>query len=163
MDHNPPARPAPIGELKMTTVWKWTVAFLLAAALSTGAYAKGKTHRVALQVNQNDKALMNLVLNNVKNLQSYYEKKGDKAIIEIVAYGPGLHMFREDTSPVKDRIATMGLEMPDLKFSACSNTHENMGNQDGKPVKLVSEAEMVPSGIVQLVTLQQKGYIYVRP
>ena len=47
---------------------------------------------------------MNLVLNNVTNVMEYYHGKGEQAQIEVVAYGPGLHMLRDDTSPVKDRI-----------------------------------------------------------
>ena len=62
-----------------------------------------KPHRIAIQVDQNDPALMNLVLNNVSNLTEYYHSKGEQVQIEVVAYGPGLNMFRDDKSPVKDR------------------------------------------------------------
>ena len=68
------------------------------------------THKVAIQVNQNDKAVMDLALNNVRNIAEYYKEKGETVAIEIVTYGPGLHMLRADTSPVKDRIAPMALE-----------------------------------------------------
>ena len=47
---------------------------------------------------------MNLALNNAKNVIEYYRDKHEDAEVEIVAYGPGLNMLREDTSPVKDRI-----------------------------------------------------------
>ena len=66
-------------------------------------------HKVAIQVNQNDKAVMDLALNNAKNVIDYYKAKGETVAIEIVTYGPGLHMLRADTSPVKDRIAPMSL------------------------------------------------------
>src|SRR5262245_61618579 len=66
-------------------------------------------HKVAIQVNQNDKAVMDLALNNVRNIAEYYKEKGESVSIEVVAYGPGLHMLRSDTSPVKERIAPMSL------------------------------------------------------
>src|SRR5437879_6316031 len=72
----------------------------------------GAMHRVAIQVNQNDKAVMELALNNVRNINEYYKAKGETVAIELVTYGPGLHMLRSDTSPVKDRIAPMALENP---------------------------------------------------
>ena len=72
-----------------------------------GHAADGKTHRIAIQVDQNDPALMNLALNNVSNLMEYYHCKGEQAQIEVVAYGPGLNMFRDDKSPVKDRIKSI--------------------------------------------------------
>lgn len=135
----------------------------MTAAFSASALAAGKTHLVAVHVNQNDKAVMNMALNNVQNIANYYKKKGEKVVLEVVTYGPRLHMLRADTSPVKDRISAMGLAMPNLRFSACGNTHRKMSKKTGKKVKLVSEAELVPSGVVRLIALQEKGYAYIRP
>jgi intracellular sulfur oxidation DsrE/DsrF family protein len=137
-------------------------AAFLALFLTGPAFAE-TVHKVAIHVDQNDKRVMNMALNNVVNVRKYYEAKGEKIIIEVVAYGPGLHMFRADTSPVKDRIAKMGLEIDNLQFSACGNTHRKMSKKLGKSVELISEAKMVPSGVVQLIELQEKGYAYVRP
>jgi uncharacterized protein len=83
----------------------------------------GATNKVAIQVNQNDKAVRDLALNNAKNVLDYYKDKGETVAIEIVTFGPGLHMLRADTSPVKDRIAPMSLEHPNLRFIACA-THK---------------------------------------
>ena len=123
--------------------------------------AAGKVHKLAIHVDENDKGRMNMALNNAANVTSYYEAKGEKVEIEIVAYGPGLHMFRADTSPVKQRIAAMALELDNIKFSACGNTNKKMSKK-GK-VELISEAKLVPSGVVQLMELQEKGWAYVRP
>jgi intracellular sulfur oxidation DsrE/DsrF family protein len=38
-----------------------------------------------------------------------------------------------------------------------------MSEKAGKKVELISEAEMVPSGVVRLITLQEEGYSYLRP
>ncbi len=123
--------------------------------------AAGKVHKLAIHVDENDKSRMNMALNNAANVMAYYEAKGEEVHIEIVAYGPGLHMFRADTSPVKQRIAAMALELDNIKFSACGNTHKKMSKK-GK-VALISEAKLVPSGVVQLMELQEKGWAYVRP
>jgi uncharacterized protein len=120
-------------------------------------------HRLAIQVNDNDPKLMNLALNNVANLTAYYKAKGEPIQIEVVTYGPGLHMLRADTSPVKARISAMSLEMPHVTFSACQNTRENMSKAENKPVDIVSEAKSVPSGVVTLLELQEKGFAYIRP
>lgn len=63
--------------------------------------ASRKVHRVGFHIDQNDPAIMNLLLGNFTNLMEYYA--GEAAEVEIVAYGPGLNVFRTDTSPVKDR------------------------------------------------------------
>ena len=162
-----------------------SVKFALAAIVLTGgmmaSYAEAQTsikkaeqskvtknapvamHKVAIQVNQNDKALMDLALNNAKNVIDYYKAKGDTVAIEIVTYGPGLHMLRADTSPVKDRIAPMALENPNLAFIACGNTQANQSKAEGKPVALLIEAKVMPSGVVRLMELQKQGYAYIRP
>ena len=130
---------------------------------SAAAQTKTAANKVAIQVNQNDKAVMDLALNNAKNIIEYYKEKGETVAIEIVTYGPGLHMLRADTSPVKERIAPMSLENPNLKFIACGNTQANQSKAEGKPVTLIAEAKVTPSGVVRLMELQKQGYAYIRP
>jgi len=139
-----------------------------AASLSLPGHAaeKGKEHRIVFQVDQNDPAVMNLVLNNVQNVVDYYNKKGQAANVEVVAFGPGLNMLREDKSPVKDRLARMvkdGTFPSTLRFSACHNTMELMQKKEGHPIPIVSEARVVPAGVVRISELQEQGWSYVRP
>jgi len=140
-----------------------TLLCALAVMLSaTAAFAAGKTHYVVLHVDQNNKKVMNIALNNAQNIKKFYNSQGDKVVIEMVAYGPGLHMLRKDTSPVAARIAVMAMN-PNIKFSACGNTRRKMAAKAGHKIELLSEARMVPSGVVQLIKLQEQGYAYVRP
>ncbi len=130
---------------------------------SAPAIAGGSVHKVAIHVDENDAKRMNMALNNAANISKYYQSKGETVEIEVVAYGPGLMMFSEEKSPVKSRIAAMGLEMDNLSFSACGNTQRKMSEKAGKKMKLVSEANVVPSGVVRLMELQEKGWSYIRP
>jgi intracellular sulfur oxidation DsrE/DsrF family protein len=120
-------------------------------------------HRLVLQVNSNDPAMMNLTLNNAVNVAKYYADRGEKAKIEVVTFGPGLHMLREDTSPVKDRIETLALSTPEISFKACGNTRENMSKAENKEIPILSGAEVVKSGVVHVMELQEKGWSYVKP
>jgi uncharacterized protein len=135
----------------------------LSPLLATAALAQGATHKVAIQVNTNDPALMNLALNNAQNIMSYYKQKNETVDVQVVTYGPGLHMLRDDTSPVKGRVATMSLENKNLSFAACANTQQNMAKAENKEIKIVSEAKSVPSGVITLMELQKQGYAYIRP
>ncbi|HYM99930.1 MAG TPA: hypothetical protein VET25_09320 [Aestuariivirgaceae bacterium] len=132
-------------------------------AATTAKKPAAKIHKVAIQVSQNDKGVMDVALNNARNIVEYYKGKGETVAIEIVTYGPGLHMLRADTSPVKDRIGPMSLENPNLKFIACANTQANQSKAEGKQVPLLSEATVMPSGVVRLMELQEQGYAYIRP
>src|SRR5678816_1254794 len=124
---------------------------------------KGKEHRLVLQVNSNDAAAMNLTLNNATNVTEYYKGLGEKVQIEVVTFGPGLHMLREDTSPVKARIEEMALSSPEISFKACGNTRENMSKAESKEIPLISEAKIVTSGVVRVMELQEQGWTYVKP
>jgi uncharacterized protein len=120
-------------------------------------------HKAAIQVSVNDKKVMDLALNNANNMIEYYKARKENVLIEIVAFGPGLHMFREDTSPVKDRLASMVLANSNVTLVACANTQANQSRAEGKPVTLISEAKLTPSGVVRLMELKAEGYAYIRP
>ncbi len=143
----------------------------LGAAMALGflpgvrAAEKDAEHRIAIQVDQNDPALMDLVLNNVSNLMAYYHGEGEQAQIEVVAYGPGLNMLRADKSPVKERISHIksGAFPSTIAFSACGNTKTNMEKAEGHPVDIIQDATVVPAGVVRLTELQEQGWAYIRP
>ena len=121
-------------------------------------------HRVVIQVDQDDPAVMNLALNNATNIFEYYLKKDEPVEINIVTYGPGLQMLR-DTSPVQHRIKQLkDLAFPGkIEFSACNNTKQAMEKREGQSIAILPEARLVPSGVVTLMELQEKGWTYVRP
>jgi intracellular sulfur oxidation DsrE/DsrF family protein len=141
-------------------------AILLAIAFaSQGFAAEGKTHRIAIQVDQNDPQIINMALNNATNVIDYYRTRNEDVDIEIVAYGPGLHMLRADTSPVQDRLKSLkDMAFPGkIQFSACNHTKQSMETTEGHAISIVPEATIVPSGVVRLMELQEQGFSYVRP
>ncbi len=137
-----------------------SAALSLAAA---SALAEGQTHHVAIHVDQNDQQVMQMALNNAQNLANYYDAQGDTVVIELVTYGPGLNMLIPGKSPVADRISAMSLELDNLSFAACENTHRAMSEAAGEDMPLMDEAKLVPSGVVRLIELQEEGYAYVKP
>jgi intracellular sulfur oxidation DsrE/DsrF family protein len=139
--------------------------FLSMSLISASLAADAKSHRVAIQVDQNDPQVMNLALNNATNVIEYYRAKNEDVEVDIVAYGPGLHMLRADTSPVQDRIKRLkDLAFPGkIQFSACNNTKQGMEKAEGHAISVLSEATIVPSGVVRLMELQEQGWSYVRP
>lgn len=141
---------------------------LALAGMSVAATAaeKAKEHRIVVQVDQDDPAVMNLVLNNVQNMLEYYNGKGEPAKVEVVAFGPGLTMLRDDKSPVKERLMRLakdGSFPSNLQFSACHNTMMGMEKREGHPIPIVSAAKVVPSGVVRISELQEEGWTYLRP
>ncbi len=115
----------------------------------------GQRPTVVFQVSDNDPAKWNLALNNARNVQSDYG--ADQVDVEIVAYGPGIHMLKAD-SATSNRVAEA--TQAGVKIVACQNTM--------KAMKL-TEADMqasigyVPAGVVELMKRQKEGWSYIRP
>ena len=141
-------------------------AILLTIALAAPSLAAdSRTHRIAIQVDQNDPKVMNLALNNATNVIEHYRGKNEDVDIDIVAYGPGLHMLRSDSSPVQDRSKRLKeLALPGkIQFSACNVTKQGMEKAEGHAISVLPDATIVPSGVVHLMELQEQGWSYVRP
>ena len=142
------------------------MAILLSVGLPAGQAAASDPkpgHRLIIHVNENDPARMNLALNNLTNVYEYYRKKNEPVQVELVAYGPGLHIFRDDTSPVKQRIESLKLAYDNITFSACGNTMKGMEKAEAKPVRLIDDVGTVASGVIRIMELQEEGWSYLRP
>ena len=148
-----PAKPSAAAQAKKSS----------ALALAAETSLQKAEHHLILQVNTNDPAAMNLALNNAMNVTQYYKQMGENVKIEVVTFGPGLHMLRDDTSPVKSRIEEMALSTPEVSFKACGNTQEKMHKAENKDIPIVRQAEVVKSGVVRVMELQEKGWSYVKP
>ena len=139
-----------------------SVALLLVSLAFAQAGAIEK-HKLALQISDNDDGKMNAVLNVAANVSKYYSDKGEEVDIQIVAFNAGLHMLRDDTSPVKSRLKSFKQGMPNVSFMACENTLEAMTRSEGKEPPLVENAERVKAGVVTLIELGEKGWTIIRP
>ncbi len=129
----------------------------LVLAMFAPLSAHAETHRLALQVTDNDPDKMNAALNVAQNVSTYYSSKGQEVEIQIVAFNAGLHMLRDDTSPVKPRLKSFSESMHNVTFKACQNTLENMSKREGKTPTIVTNAELVPSGAVTLINCPKKA------
>jgi hypothetical protein len=124
----------------------------LAAEAQTPANSKAgtseavATHKLAIPVNQSDKSVMDSAppTPRTSSTTTRPERDGGHRDRDLRS-GPAL--LRADTSSVKDRIAPMSLEKPNLVFIACGNTQANPSKVEGKPVTLLSEAKVMPSGV----------------
>jgi intracellular sulfur oxidation DsrE/DsrF family protein len=141
------------------------IALITGSFISVGFAADGQPHHIAIQIDQNDPQVMNLVLNNATHVIEHYRAKNQDVDVDIVAYGPGLHLLRADTSPVQDRIKRLkDMVFPGkIQFSACNNTKQGMEKAEGHEIPIVANATIVPSGVVHLMELQEQGWSYVRP
>jgi intracellular sulfur oxidation DsrE/DsrF family protein len=132
-------------------------AALIAAVVPAAGRAQAQPaprNRALFQVTDNDPARWNLILNNMANLKEGVGSEGVE--IELVAYGPGIHMLKAD-SPVKHRVADAMRN--GVRVNACQNT---MNGMKLTPADMQPEIGYVPSGVVEVMKKQQQGWAYIR-
>jgi intracellular sulfur oxidation DsrE/DsrF family protein len=147
----------------MTLALRTLLAAFLLLPLAVAPAAAMEKHKLALQISDASPEKMNAVLNVAANVSKYYSDKGDEVEIEIVAFNAGLNMLRADKSPVLERLKSFKQGMPNVSFMACQVTIDSVTRHEGKEPPLVENAGRVPSGVVTLIDLAEKGWTIVRP
>lgn len=131
------------------------LAVSVASMHATAAEAPARKEKLVIQVSDADPGKWNLALNNAKNVQQAFGEK--KVDIEIVTYGPGIGMLKLD-SVVGNRVDDS--KKSGIKIVACQNTMKNMKLTEDD---MLPNTSYVPSGVVELIKKQKKGYAYIRP
>lgn len=126
-----------------------------AATAQSRATEHGAKTTVVLQVSDDDPKKWGLALNNAKNIQ---KDLGEKNVeIEIVAFGPGIGMFKGDAE-VAARVREAKAD--GIALAACENT---MAAQKLKKEDMNAAVGYVPSGVVEIIKKEKAGYAYLRP
>lgn len=115
-------------------------------------------HRLALQLSDADPAKQAIVLSVANNVLKVYGP--DKLAIEVVAFGPGISLLRDD-SPNAAKVRSLVAQ--GVRFDACMNTVETIERETGRPFPLSAEAHKVDAGVAQLLELAEHGFTIVRP
>ncbi len=126
---------------------------LAPAARAQQSVAGGKTHRVVFAVTSGEEADWNMTMGNLRNLITGL--KPDAYEIEVVAYGPGILMVKGDSTVGKEIAA---LQEQGVRFVACQNA---MRMRHLEVKDLLAGVTPVPAGIVEVVTKQEQGWIYI--
>ena len=158
-----PPQPKESRTAQPSRAWQALAATLL---LSLGLGAGWFTHSlktsaaptlkgVVIQVSEADPAKWEMALINARNVRRAY---GDKPMeVEIVAYGPGLNMLRNNSTVSADLEEA---RKDGVKLLACGNTMR-MTNTTREDLNWL--VDVVPAGIVEIMQKQNEGYAYVRP
>jgi uncharacterized protein len=103
-----------------------------------------------------DDASLTAALRNAAN----YTKAGIDVPynIALVVNGKAVSLLRRDTCLHKEAITALCSQ--NMRLYVCNNA---LKEQSIDAASLVPEAEVVPAGIVQIVTLQREGFAYVKP
>ncbi len=143
---------------RLFTAWglmAWLLLALAPAAATAAdpAQAAGAPQRAVFQVNEDDSRKWNTVLANINNVQ---EELG-KVEITVVAIGPGLGMLKADALTANRVLDAMAAG---VRFVACGNTMKSLNLTKDDMIDGIAYAK---AGYVEVMRLQQQGYVYLRP
>lgn len=132
------------------------------AAKQPIAAASKVAHRVVLPINSEDAGVMKQVLSTALHLSLHYQSRRETFSMEIVGYSAGVHMFRADTSPVREQLIKLLSVNSNVRFVICDATKLGMERVEGKPVPLFEKVDLVPNGPAHIIDLQEGGWSYIR-
>lgn len=99
----------------------------------------------------------------LKNLDNHIEAVGkDRVDIKVVNHGDGITLFQQAQSDKNIAAQVDALRSKGVQFLICKNTLTER-KINWKRLYSVKEGDLVPSGVAELIRLQQKSYLYIHP
>lgn len=146
---------------------EWSRRGLLAGAsvLTAGGAAAAKEDRlvdgVVILVDSNEPYVMGHAISYSANLSKHFADRGARLLIEVVANGKGIELFRADKTPLVEPLATLRQSLPNLTYSMCASSKAIAEAKEQISIPLILGANLVPFGIGRVVDLQLKGWAYI--
>jgi len=118
------------------------------------AQANDVKHKVVIQLNTADTTAWSSTIGNIKNLQKIWP---NNVIVEVVVHGKALDLLVAS----KTHLAKELIEMfnTNVQFSACENS---MRKHHINKSDLLSIANIVPSGVAEVILKQEAGWSYLK-
>ena len=116
-------------------------------------------HFILLQLSDKDPDKQDAILSVANNLIKHYESP-DLVDIEIVAFGPGIHLLVAG-NPREARISS--LVESGVRFVGCMNTVDSLERETGKRPEMNEHTIPVQTGVAHVVERVREGYVLVRP
>jgi intracellular sulfur oxidation DsrE/DsrF family protein len=101
-------------------------------------------------------------LEHIEQLLRRYESAGKSLRVEIVANAEGLDTLRVETTPVREQIARLQKDYPNIAFLACGTTIARMKHEQGIDVKLLPQIAVTSSALNQILSRLHQGWVYIR-
>lgn len=111
-------------------------------------------HNVIMQIASSDTLAHKALMHQLKNLKEYW---AEAVSLELLVQGPGLDLVLAAKSTQSEAIAK--LKDSGIRFVACEFS---MKQRNVKADELLPGMEMVPFGLVEIITRQEEGWTYLK-
>jgi uncharacterized protein len=109
-----------------------------------------------IHMDQGDVEILSTALGNINN---FLKEVGESSDLCMVVNHHAVRFFQK--SNAADHAGTIAaLASQGIRFLICRNS---IGNLNIDPSELLDACEVIPSGIVEVIRLQNNGFAYVKP
>jgi intracellular sulfur oxidation DsrE/DsrF family protein len=137
-------------------------ASILTAASSRAAAKEDRlVDGVVILIDSNEPHVMGHAISYSANLAKHFAERGTKLMIEVVANGKGIEVFRADKTMLAEPLAGLRQSLPNLTYSMCASSKAIAEVKEQITIPLISGATLVPFGIGRVVDLQLRGWAYI--
>ena len=120
-----------------------------------------RKHRIVYQLDDAGPDKAKFTLGNIRNHIAGVGGWENIEALELVVFGPGLRSFVTSTMDPDVRHSLEALQGQGVVFGACGNTMKNFSIT---LEQLPGGAKPLPQGgVVRIMELQDRGYVYIRP
>lgn len=123
-------------------------------AFSVNALAQIKPVKIVFDVTSKDTLIHQATMRHVQGMSSAYPESD----FEVVVYGGALSMLLKESSTVSEGINSL-FNNEKVSFKVCAQT---MKKYDAHSTSLLSGVDIVPDGIIEIVTRQGEGWGYIK-
>jgi len=140
-------------KLKIVKCSFLVLGFLIVSLFVQAQNAK-TIHQIVIQLNTADTSAWSSTIGNVKNIQKIWNTNLQ---IEVVVHGKAIDFLVKDKTHLAKQIEALTKE--GIQFSACENTMRKHGIDKSA---ILSFAQTVPSGVVEVISKQEQGWSYLK-
>jgi intracellular sulfur oxidation DsrE/DsrF family protein len=116
---------------------------------------------VVILIDSNEPYVMGHAISYSANLARYFAERSAKLLIEVVANGKGIDVFRADRTTLAEPLEALRRSLPNLSYSMCASSKGIAEAKEKISIPLITGASLVPFGIGRVVDLQFRGWAYI--
>lgn len=118
--------------------------------------------RIVFHLTSSNPLRMGKLLDDVEALLEKTGELQQNAVVEVIANGDGLDLYRDGVTSFGERIAEMSGDNQNLRFVACQRTIDQIESDGQGRVHLLPQVVTAGSGISQVIQRQQQGWSYIQ-
>jgi len=127
---------------------------VIAVICTTFMHSQEKPVKIVFDVSSSDEATQQTAIRHVKFMSNSYPDSQ----FEVVVYSGSLNMVLAEKSSVAEDILTL-TENKNVSFKVCAET---MKRHEATEKDLIKGVQIVPDGLMEIVSKQQEGWGYIK-